>query len=449
MIQWMTAALSSGSGKTVVTSALLRAMQNRGLDPCAFKCGPDYIDPMFHRAALGVPSHNLDLFLMGEHGARANYGRYAAGHGAALTEGVMGYYDGLGGTTPTASAWDTARLLDLPVLLVLRPKGTSLTLAAQVKGLQAFRTPNQLAGLFLNDCSPMLARTLAPLLERETGLPVLGHLPPMEEARLESRHLGLQTTHEIQDLQKRLDTLAEALEASLDWARFCTLGERTPPDSPCSSAPRKKAVIAVARDEAFSFCYAETLDALADAGGEVAFFSPLRDRTLPAGTQGLYLPGGYPELYAKTLADNRTMLTSIREQVGRGLPTVAECGGFLYLSQSLAGTDGEVHPMVGVLPGRGTDQGKLVRFGYAHLTASSDSLLFRQGETLPVHEFHHWDTDANGTDLTFVKPLTGRTWTGGWTHETLYAAFPHLFFGGTLPLAERFVDRAAVYIPKE
>ena len=225
MVEFMTGAMASGSGKTAVTCALLAALARRGLSPCAFKCGPDYIDPMFHRSVLGVESHNLDLFLCGEERLRALYTRYAAGHGAAVCEGVMGFYDGVGGTD-RASAWQAARALGLPVLLVLRPKGASLTLAAQVQGMLRFRQPSQIAGLFLNDCSPGLYRSLAPLLERETGLPVLGYLPHRAEAAFESRHLGLLTAGEIRDLAQRIGILADQLEQTADLEGLIALFAR-------------------------------------------------------------------------------------------------------------------------------------------------------------------------------------------------------------------------------
>ena len=187
MVELLLAAPASGSGKTAVTCALLAALAKRGLSPCAFKCGPDYIDPMFHRSVLGVESHNLDLFLCGEERLRALYECHLSGHGAAVCEGVMGFYDGVGGSTTQASAWHVASTLELPVLLVIRPKGASLTLAAQIQGLCSFRENSRIQGVFLNDCSPMLFGSVAPMLERETGLPVLGYLPHMEEAAFESR----------------------------------------------------------------------------------------------------------------------------------------------------------------------------------------------------------------------------------------------------------------------
>ena len=447
MLELMIAAPASGSGKTVLTCALLAALKQRGLNPCAFKCGPDYIDPMFHRSVLGVDSHNLDLFLSDENTARELYRRYSAGRGSAVVEGAMGFYDGLGGSTDTASAWHVADTLGLPVLLVVRPKGASLTLAAQIKGLQAFRSPSHIAGILLNDCSPMLVKSLGPMLARETGLPVLGHLPHMEEAVLESRHLGLHTAGEVQGLTARIRRIAQTLHETVDWDKLFRLCERRDGREAAHPRPpaRGQVPIAVARDEAFCFLYEETLDVLRGAGVEPLFFSPLHDKELPENACGLYLPGGYPELYAAQLAENEPMRRSIKGAVSRGLPTVAECGGFLYLGQALEGTDGRVYPMAGYLPGDGVRTQKLVRFGYWSLTADADSLLLRKGESVPVHEFHYWESTQNGDGLTAIKPLTGRSCRCGFTGERLYAAFPHLYFPGRPQLAERFVQAAECY----
>lgn len=447
MIELLVAAPASGSGKTAVTCGLLAALAKRGLSPCAFKCGPDYIDPMFHRSVLGVESHNLDLFLCGEERLRTLYERHASGHGAAICEGVMGFYDGVGGSTTQASPWHLASVLDLPVLLVVRPKGASLTLAAQIKGLYTFRENSRIRGIFLNDCSPMLFRSLAPMLERETGFPVLGYLPHMEEATIESRHLGLYTAGEIQGLRQRVDVLAQKLEETADMDRLLELfGGRERKSAPKSPQAAVKARIAVARDKAFCFLYEETLEALRDAGAELVEFSPLADSALPEKIGGLYLPGGYPELYAAQLSQNEAMRAAIKQAVLGGGPTVAECGGFLYLGQSLEDGTGTPFPMVGALPGNGIKGEKLVRFGYAHMTAKEDSLLFSKGESVPIHEFHYWDSTQNGEDFHVEKPVSGRCWQGGFGTKSLYAGFPHLYFWGEPRLSERFVEAAAQYL---
>ena len=440
MMQFLIAAPSSGSGKTTVACAVLAALKKRGADPCAFKSGPDYIDPMFHRSALQVDSHNLDLFLSNKDMVRAIFARYAAGHGAAVCEGAMGFYDGQGLTT-RASAWDLADTLGLPVLLVVQPKGASVTLAAQIQGLVNFRKNSHVSGILLNDCSEKLYKMLKALLERETGLPVLGYLPHLPQAAVESRHLGLKTADEIADLQEKIALLADALV--LDWQRLAVLTEKPAPEALPGAAAPTSVRIAVAKDEAFCFTYAETLESLQAAGAELCYFSPLRDAALPQHIGGLYLPGGYPELYAAQLAANTAMRCAINTAVQRGLPTVAECGGFLYLGQTLEDDAGTAHPMASVLPGQGFRVGRLVRFGYAALTPQADSMLFRAGEPVPVHEFHHWDSTCNGTAFAAQK-ANGHHWDCGFANGHLYAGFPHLYWAGT-PLPQRFVTAAAQY----
>lgn len=354
----------------------------------------------------------------------------------------MGYYDGAA-LTDAASAWQVADTLGLPVLLVVRPGGASLTLAAQIRGLRAFRSDSHLAAILLNECSPGYAARLAPLLERETGLPVIGCLPRLEEARLPSRHLGLYTAAEIDGLSGRLNALADALEANASLDRLLDLCRRPAPEAAAEALPPVRAKIAVARDAAFSFCYPESLDALRAAGAECVFFSPLKDNALPA-ADGLYLPGGYPELYAGALSQNRPMRRAVAAAVQSGMPTVAECGGFLYLGQALADGEGKRWPMAGVLPGEGFAARGLVRFGYASLTAEEDSLLFRKREAVPAHEFHHWDSTCPGAALAAQKP-DGRAWRCGFVSARLYAAFPHLYWAGRPELAARFADAAAAY----
>ena len=430
-------AMGSGAGKTVTGCAILAALKKRGVRLSAFKCGPDYIDPMFHERALGVPCRNLDLFLQGEDGVRFTLARAEADF--ALIEGAMGYYDGLN-YTDEASAYRLARLTGTPAVLAVPPQGSAFTLAAQIRGLLGYRPESGIAALVLTSCPEKRAMVLAPVLERETGLPVLGFLPPMEAARFESRHLGLMTAQEIHGLEARLAALGDAAERYLDLDRLLALGKspglqgcanRLPPEG------KAKCRIAVARDEAFCFLYADNLDALRGVGAELVFFSPLHDAALPD-ADGLYLPGGYPELHARALSENKTMRRSIMEAVGRGLPTVAECGGFLYLQQSLEDAEGHSFPQCGALPGHGFKTERLQRFGYLTLRAPLDSLLFRAGETVPAHEFHYWDSTENGAALCAEK-ADGRAWRCGFASPSLYAAFPHLHFGGETPLAERFV----------
>ena len=430
-------AMGSGSGKTVVTCGLLTALKTRGVGCEAMKCGPDYIDPMFHAKVLGVPGRNLDLFLQGHDGVRRTL--ESRRESISVIEGAMGLFDGVGGTIE-ASAWEIAASCGIPVILAVKPGGSSATLAAQIRGLMTFREPNQIAGVILTACRESLYERLKPVIERETGLSVFGFLPPMKEAELQSRHLGLMTADEVADLRERFLAVAAQMEKTVDIDGILALAGTAETKPEETAALEAVCRIAVARDEAFSFYYEDSFRALREAGAEITFFSPIRDESLPE-CDGLYLGGGYPEIYAAELEKNAAMRESIRAAVLGGLPTVAECGGFLYLQESLEDADGVPHAMAGALPGRGFKTGRLQRFGYAYLAADEDSLLFRKGEKVPVHEFHYWDSTENGTDLHAAKP-DGRTWECGYASPTIYAGFPHLHFGGEAPLAERFVEAA-------
>ena len=447
MLKIMFAAMSSDSGKTSVTCGMLSLLAEMGLDPCAFKCGPDYIDPMFHRSVLGVSSHNIDLYMSDKDYVRKMFRRYSSGHGACVVEGVMGYYDGLSGTSLQASACDVAETLDLPVVLVVRPKGTALTLAALIKGMAEFRKPTHIKGVILNDCSRMVYTAFAKSYEKETGIPVLGYIPHVEGAEFKSRHLGLYTAGEIEDITSRIAKIRDAIKEgmNLDLLMKVCSAEDIPAADIAEASDEGRPVIAVANDEAFNFIYDETLDALRDSGADIRFFSPVNDAAIPDDAAGLYIPGGYPELYAEKLEANETMRKSVADAVKSGLPIVAECGGFLYLGKQLAGRDGVFHDMAGVLPGSAENGGKLVRFGYAELKSNKDSMLLKKGESVPVHEFHYWDSTENGHDLSASKTLSGRTWECGFAGDTMYAGFPHLYMAGHPEMAERFVEACRSY----
>ena len=457
MIECLITAGSSGSGKTSVVVGLLSLLKKKGYEVGSFKCGPDYIDPMFHRAVMDVESHNLDLFLASADRVKEFYQRYSAGKTAVICEGAMGYFDGLGGITDEASAWKVADTLDLPVIAVIDAKGASLSIAAQILGLKSLRQPHHIVGVILNKCSKMLYQRLKPVLEAETGVKLLGCLPYVEGAEFSSRHLGLYTAGEISDLNQRIEKIAEALEDSFDFESFEELCDRDEKDSDDSSVAESgdieickghakdgedctmdgqeshaKTKIAVARDDAFCFLYEETLDTLKEQGAELIFFSPLHDEKLPEGISGLYLPGGYPEIFAGELSSNEDMLKDIKSAIESGLPTVAECGGFLY-------------EQVGIFKGAATNKEKLVRFGYSLLSQEEDSLLFRAGEEVPMHEFHYWDAVDPGSDLLATKPLGGRSYRCAFATDTLYAGFPHLYLAGKPKLAARFVEKAAAF----
>jgi cobyrinic acid a,c-diamide synthase len=443
----MIAAPNSGAGKTTVTLALLAAFDKRGLSPIAFKCGPDYIDPMFHREVLGLPSYNLDLFFTGEETLRGLFCHHAQGHGIAVIEGVMGYYDGISKTVG-GSSYDLARTTETPVILVVSARGASLSIAAMIKGFAGFRNPSLITGVILNDCSEKLFQMLKETLEAETGLRLLGYLPRLKECSLESRHLGLVTAAEIEGLKQKINRLGEQAEKSIDLDALMDIANSALPIDgmmpDVTPVVRSRPHIALACDNAFCFYYADNLELLERLGAELVPFSPLKGTALPEGTCGLYLGGGYPELYAEELSVNSVMLEAIRTSIGNGLPTLAECGGYLYLHQSLEDPNGVSHPMVGILPGHGFRTSRLQRFGYTTLTASLDNVLCRAGAAIPAHEFHYWDTTRTDNCCTAQKP-DGCAWPCLSASGTLFAGFPHLYFYGNPDFARGFVEAAAKY----
>jgi len=432
------AGTNSGCGKTTVTCALLRALKNRRLALQSFKCGPDYIDPMFHREVIGVPARNLDPFFGEPESLRRQLGG-AAGKLSVL-EGVMGYYDGIG-PEGRCSTWDVARATDTPVILVVNVRGMYTSAGAILQGFRDFRPQSGIRGVIFNNASPMLYGDLKKIAE-QAGLRALGYLPRTEEATIGSRHLGLITAGEIEDLQRRLDALGELAEKCLDLDGVLALaGSATSLPVPEAVAPVARGVrIAVARDRAFCFLYEENLRLLEDLGCELVYFSPLTDGHLPEHIGGLYLPGGYPELYLKELSAN-PIKNEIRGAIEGGLPTVAECGGFLYLHDTLDGA-----AMAGVIHAEAFATKKLQRFGYVNLTAERDNLLCRAGESIRAHEFHYYDSTDNGDTFTAVKPSGKRSWPCVHASGTLYAGFPHLYFPANPAFAERFVRKAARYV---
>ena len=431
------AGTNSGCGKTTLTCAILQALVDRGLAVSSCKCGPDYIDPMFHSRIIGTKSTNLDPFFFSRDTLCSLLEKNARGRRLSVIEGVMGYHDGIGITDPRASTYEVAKATDTPAVLVVGVGGASLSVLAVIQGFLTLYPDNNIQGVILNRCSPMLYPALAEEIRRRFGPTVtpLGYLPPMPECTLESRHLGLVTAAEVTDLREKLSLLSRQAQETIDLDGLLRLADQAAPLAFTSPPPlphRESVRIAVARDTAFCFYYEDSLDVLRDMGAELVDFSPLSDHSLPENIQGLYLGGGYPELRARELSENTAMRQSIRAALGGGLPCIAECGGFMYLTEHIAG-----FPMVGFLPGGCEDKGRLVRFGYVNLTARRDNLLCRAGETIRGHEFHRWDADDPGDGFT-ARRESGRSWNCAVVSPTLYAGFPHFHFCANPSFAENF-----------
>ena len=532
------AADRSGAGKTTVSCGLLAVLKKRGVKVQSFKCGPDYIDPMFHRQVLGVPSGNLDSFFTDATTLRHIFRDRTIASDAqlALVEGVMGYYDGLGGVSSAASTSEIARILDAPTILVMDAKGASVTIAALVRGMQQFeeetaapddrpmqspsaasrskviseeetsvrteaepakklcRRQGGIRGLILNRVSPMFYPRLKNVIEEYCpGIEVLGYLPDLPELKLPSRHLGLVEPEELQDFRNWADRVAEELEKCVDVDRLleiaaveqgvapddrtdrmsiretkiaretidreenrpsfdpaaevdekagCTQNSKMDTGIQRSSAGEEKAAepetagsrmvrIAVSEDEAFNFMYQENRALLEQLGAELVPFSPLHDAALPVDVDGLILSGGYPELYKDALSANASMRASVADAIKRGIPTIAECGGYMYLLDAI-----EQVPMCGVLAGDARRKEHLVRFGYIEAETQRDSILGPAGTVLRGHEFHHYDCDFNGADCILTKPAAGngraataaRSYEGIYLTDHLAAGFPHFYY---------------------
>lgn len=440
----MLAAASSGSGKTTIACAILQALTRMGEHPVSFKCGPDYIDPMFHRQVLGVPSRNLDLFFSDEATAAYLLQKNSENFSLAFIEGVMGYYDGIA-TTTEASSWQLAKATQTPVVLVLNCKGMSVSIAAQLGGYLSYQPDSQIKGVILNQVSKSIYPEIKALIEQRYDVAVCGYMPKMSDCSLESRHLGLVTAEEIGDLQQRLEKLGEQAMQTIDLPLLLKIAAQAPALAvPAVQLPAPNPTplrIGVARDKAFSFYYADNLELLKQLGAQLVEFSPLHDPQLPDDLDGLLLGGGYPELYADTLSQNRTLMAQIKASLQNGLPCIAECGGFQYLCEQLEGADSKSYPMVGFLPSSSFRTPSLRRFGYVRLTAQKDNLLCKKGEGFAAHEFHYWDSQHCGNGCIAQKPYRRSSWECVVCDENFWAGYPHLYFYANVQMAKNFLNR--------
>lgn len=440
----MLAAPASGSGKTLITCGILQALKDRKIKLASFKCGPDYIDPMFHGRIMGISSKNLDTFFTEEEMTRYLFGRDAAKAEFSVMEGVMGFYDGLAGISIKASASDLAQVTKTPVILIVDCKGMSVSIGALVKGFVEYGNRDQIAGVILNRMSGGLYPRIKAQLEAELAVPVLGYVPMVSEYVIESRHLGLVTPNEIDDLLEKLKGLAGILERTIDLDQLIRIGQDAPElywQEPTIPRNRVSVRIGITMDEAFCFYYRDNLELLEHFGAELCFFSPLHDAHLPADLDGLILYGGYPELYAQALCANESMRKDIRDSLEGGMPYLAECGGFMYLHEQMEDMEGNACPMVGAVPGRAYRTGKLNRFGYVTLEAEKDQILGTKGMKMRGHEFHYFDSTNNGQDFTAKKPLTERNWRCIHGTERSAAGFPHFYYYSNPEMILNFLKR--------
>jgi len=457
----------SGVGKTTITLALLAALCRRLTDQRSphssghssghssvqsFKVGPDYIDPMFHAYVTGRACRNLDPVLTSETYVQQCFAHHSQTAPYALIEGVMGLFDGASGKDDTASTAHIARLLNLPIALILNCSSTSRSIAAIAHGYRSFDPRIHVAGVILNRVGSdrhleLLTQALEPL-----HLPILGVLRRQDDITIPDRHLGLVPTAELSDLDQAIDRLAHLGETCFDWEKLLPLlecGSRS--GTAASEPPVARVRLAIAQDRAFSFYYADNLDLLRQLGAELVPWSPIGDRALPEGVQGLYLGGGFPEVFAGALSENGTAIQSVQQAIASGMPTYAECGGLMYLCKQIVGFDENAYPMVGIFPATAI-MGQRLTLGYRQAVALQNSPLVQVGDRFWGHEFHR-SVLSPALNTRNDRPLLSlqgydsnlQFLSEGWQRHQVHASYVHLHFGAQTHLAERFLQHCAAW----
>ena len=469
----MFAGTGSGCGKTTVTCAIMKALCLSGTEVLPFKCGPDYIDPMFNSHITGRSCTNLDSFFMGEdelcwlmsqklgmsektetpetlsptdiHEAFRGNGKKIG-----IVEGVMGLFDGKG-MTLTGSSFLVALWTNTPIILVVNARGMSLSLVAMIRGYvdfaRKYTEKSLIRGVILNQASPALCAALTPEIEAQTGVKVVGSFQTQAEGTFQSRHLGLVTAGEIKDLDERMKALAVTAQSSIDLSLIKEIASQAAPlpDKQPDFVKKiwhfrkenggRKIRMGIAMDQAFSFYYNTNLELLEALGVTLVPFSPLKDKSLPENISGLYIGGGYPELFEKELSQNVYLLSQIREKWEKGLCILAECGGFMYLHERMDGW-----PMAGIIPGSCEMTKKLGPFGYVTLSSRKAGIFGPEGTAFLGHEFHYSCSENPGSDWDVSKTKT-RTWQEGFSSPGMYAGYPHLYFYSNVDGIQNFVRK--------
>lgn len=431
----MIAGTNSGCGKTSVVCAILKALLNKNITPISFKCGCDYIDPMFHREAIGVDSYNLDSFFCDENTLKYLFSRNSRGD-VSVIEGVMGFYDGINGR---ASSYEISEKLDIPVVIVINCKGMSTSIGAVMKGFLEYRKPNNIKGFIFNRL-PESLKDYVKSLCIELGTEFFGYFPYCSNAVIESRNLGLSS--DTEKISEKLEILGKTAEKTIDIQKLLNLSDDMEfPDFYDIDIKKISDIeIAVARDKAFSFIYPDNIDILERLGCKIKYFSPLDDEKLPENISGIVLSGGYPEIYAEKLSENKSMLSDIKSAYEKNIPIIAECGGFMYLNEYI----GEYRE-VGIISAKAFKTERLQRFGYIKITAKKDNIFCKKGESFPAHEFHYWDSTDCGKDFKAEKISTGKTWECIHSGENYYMGFPHIYFYSNPDIAINFVRKCMKY----
>ncbi|WP_213585142.1 cobyrinate a,c-diamide synthase [Paenibacillus sp. J2TS4] len=485
------AGTGSGSGKTTATLAIMAALRRRGYKVQGFKCGPDYIDPSYHTAITGRVSRNLDSWMLTPDGVKEVYVRGSQEADINLIEGVMGFYDGKDPTSNAGSTAEISQLLACPVVLVVDCAGMARSAAAIVQGFQRFSDDIRIAGVIAGRIgSEGHYRLIQAAIEQECGIPALGWLRRDDAVALPERHLGLIPALARGELEPLFERLADLAEAGLELDQLLALAksppvraERTmfpPAPAPASSCPplnlgspppsdppaaplagsrgftrsisgtsqeeEPRLRIAIAKDAAFHFYYPENIELLEAYGAECVYFSPLRGELIPEGASGLYIGGGFPEEFASVLSAQEETKASIREGIRSGMPALAECGGFMYLTDEIRTRDGQSYPMVGLIPGFTEMKDRLQALGYREIRGTERNFLLGEEETARGHQFHYsvFTPAGEGAHAYWTKGRKGEQ-AEGYQEGNLVAGYSHIHFGSNPQLVVRWLNRCREY----
>ena len=439
------------ASKTTITCAILQTLKDMGKQVVSYKCGPDYIDPMFHQRVIGIPSKNLDTFFTGENDTRKLLLKNRTGEEIAVIEGVMGLYDGLGGVREEGSSYHLAKVTKTPIILVVDAKGMGRSVIPLIAGFLAYDTEHLIRGVILNRMSKSYYEIIKPLIEAELQIRVLGYLAELtKQLQIQSRHLGLHLPGEIKEIQRQLEVAAEELQksvsietiiqiaASAETIEIEKITETT--EKITSTELITKPLIAVARDEAFCFYYEDNLLLLKEYGADIAYFSPLHDKELPEGDSGLLFRRRLSGTVCKRVRGKYSDAKRNQSNSGKRNACRGRVHGFLYLHTAIRDRDGHPYQMAGVLPAACQDTKKLVRFGYIELE-EKESHFLEVGTRIKGHEFHYFDSEKNGEDCMAVKPITGRTYPCVIEKENVWMGFPHLYYPSNPSFADHFVKK--------
>ncbi|MCH4889162.1 cobyrinate a,c-diamide synthase [Acidaminobacter sp. JC074] len=451
----MLAGTSSDVGKTTVVLGIMRALRNRGLKVQGYKAGPDYIDTAFHTFATGVSSRNLDTWMLDENIIKGLMGKHSSQADIAIMEGVMGMYDGADVKSLVGSSAHLAKMTDTPVILVINGAGVAASAAAMVLGFKMFDPHVNVAGVIVNKVSGKGHYDLIKeAIEHHVGIPCVGYLTKNENISLKSRHLGLIPSVEVDALDEKIDEVSKMIESTVDLDLLMKLATQAKDHPAIESTVKDKILkIGLPLDNAFNFYYQDNLDLLEEMGCELIKFSPLEDEKLPLGLDGLYIGGGFPEVFSKDLSNNKSMITSIKDSIEAGLPTYAECGGLMYLTAYIENLDGQKFDMVGIFENGSKMTKRLQRFGYVEVVQNAPTPIGNKGLEFKAHEFHRSVVLESPNDLGPIQKYDIKkqkktdllSWHCGYMKYNCLGAYPHIHFYSNKQVAKGFVNTCMTY----